>query len=65
MVAIVRDKMNYHKVFKYANVLIFKEFYPKTKNVLYYLNWYYTHISPQVLHYEVFYKATCIMPLVP
>ena len=37
MVAIPRDKINYHKVSKYANVLIFKEFYPKTKNVSYYL----------------------------
>ena len=31
MVAIPRDKFNYHKVSKYANVVIFKEFYPKTK----------------------------------
>ena len=38
MAAILRDKINYHKVSKYANVLIFKEFYPKTKNVSYYLN---------------------------
>ena len=33
MVAIPRDIINYHKVSKYANVLIFKEFYPKIKNV--------------------------------
>ena len=38
MVSILRDKINYHKVSKYANVLIFEEFYPKTKNVSYYLN---------------------------
>ena len=38
MVAVARDKINYHKMSKYANVLIFKEFYPKTKNVSYYLN---------------------------
>ena len=38
MVAIPLDKINYNKVSKYANVLIFKEFYPKTKNVSYYLN---------------------------
>ena len=38
MAAIPRDKINYHKVSEYANVLIFKEFYPKTKNVSYYLN---------------------------
>ena len=37
MVAIPLDKINYIKVFKYANDLIFKEFYPKTKNVSYYL----------------------------
>ena len=37
MVAIMLDKINYNKVSKYANVLIFKEFYPKTKNVSYYL----------------------------
>ena len=35
MVAIPLDKINYNKVSKYANVLIFKEFYPKTKNVSY------------------------------
>ena len=38
MVATPLDKINYNKVSKYANVLIFKEFYPKTKNVSYYLN---------------------------
>ena len=37
MVAIPLDKINYNKVSKYDNVLIFKEFYPKTKNVSYYL----------------------------
>ena len=37
MVAIPLDKINYNKVSKYANDLIFKEFYPKTKNVSYYL----------------------------
>ena len=37
MVAIPLDKVNYNKVSKYDNVLIFKEFYPKTKNVPYYL----------------------------
>ena len=37
MVAIPLDKINYNKVSKYVNVLIFKEFYPKTKNVSYYL----------------------------
>ena len=37
MVAIPIDKINYNKVSKYANVLIFKEFYPKTKNVSYYI----------------------------
>ena len=37
MVAITLDEINYNKVSKYANVLIFKEFYPKTKNVSYYL----------------------------
>ena len=35
MVAIPLDKINYNKVSKYANVLNFKEFYPKTKNVSY------------------------------
>ena len=40
MVAIPLDEINYNKVSKYANVLIFKEFYPKTKNVSYYLNTY-------------------------
>ena len=47
MVAIPLDKINYNKVSKYANVIIFKEFYPKTKNVSYYLNdwkkWIFTH----------------------
>ena len=38
MAAIPLDKINYDKVSKYGNVLIFKEFYPKTKNVFYYLN---------------------------
>ena len=37
MVAIPLDKINYNKVSKYANDLIFKEFYPKNKNVSYYL----------------------------
>ena len=37
MASIPRDKINYHKVSKYANILIFKELYPKTKNVSYYL----------------------------
>ena len=37
MAAILRDKINYNKVSKYDNILIFKEFYPKTKNVSYYL----------------------------
>ena len=37
MVAIPLDKTNYNKVSKYADVIIFKEFYPKTKNVSYYL----------------------------
>ena len=37
MVAIARDKINFHKVSKYTNVLIFKDIYPKTKNVSYYL----------------------------
>ena len=31
MVAIASDKTNDHKVYKYVNVFIFKEFYPKTK----------------------------------
>ena len=39
MVAIPLDKINYNKVSKYANLLIFKEFYAKTKNVSYYLKW--------------------------
>ena len=38
MAAIPLDKINYDKVSNHANVLIFKEFYPKTKNVSYYLN---------------------------
>ena len=37
MVAIPLDKINYNKVSKFVNVLIFKEFYPKTKNVSYYV----------------------------
>ena len=37
MVAIPLDKINYNKVSKYANVFIFKELYPKTKNVSYHL----------------------------
>ena len=41
MIAILLDKINYNKVSKYANALIFKEFYPKTKNVSYYLNTLY------------------------
>ena len=45
MVVILLDKINYNKVSKYANILIFKEFYPKTKNVSYYLK--YTIIAQQ------------------
>ena len=37
MVAIPFHKINYNKVSKYANVLIVKELYPKTKNVSYHL----------------------------
>ena len=37
MVAIPLDRIDYNKVFKYVNVLILEEFYPKTKNVSYYL----------------------------
>ena len=37
MVAIPLDKIDYNKLSKYANVLILKELYPKTKNVSYYL----------------------------
>ena len=37
MVAIPHDKTNYHKMSKLANVLIFKEFYPKSKNMSFYL----------------------------
>ena len=37
MVAIPLDKINYSKVSKNDNVLIVKKFYPKTKNVSYYL----------------------------
>ena len=37
MEAILRDKINYHKVSNYTNVLIFKEFYTKPNNVSYYL----------------------------
>ena len=40
MVAIPLDKIDYNKVSKYANVLILKEFYPKTKNVSYYLKFW-------------------------
>ena len=40
MVAILLDKINYNKVSKYVNVLIFKKIYPKTKNVSYYLKQY-------------------------
>ena len=39
MVAILLYEINYNKVSKYASVLIFKEFYPKTKNVSYYLKY--------------------------
>ena len=41
MVAILRDKINYHEVTKYTNVLIFKGIYPKTKNVSYNLKPYW------------------------
>ena len=37
MVALPLDKINYNKVSIYDNVLIVKEFYPKTKNLSYYL----------------------------
>ena len=37
MKAIARDKINYHKVYKYSKALILKECYPKTKNMSYYL----------------------------
>ena len=45
MVAIPLDKINYNKVSKHANVLIFKEFYPKTKNVSYYLKHDYSTVK--------------------
>ena len=35
MVAITLDKIKYHEVSKYDNVLLFKEFYPKPKNASY------------------------------
>ena len=54
MVAIPLDKINYYKVSKYARVLIFKEFYPKTKNVSYYLKVAYTS-GLKCLYYLVNY----------
>ena len=51
MAAIPLDKINYNKVSKYADVLIFKEFYLKTKNVSYYLNIMFT---------QCFYTRTSI-----
>ena len=39
MVAIPWDKINYNEVSKYADALIVKEFYPKTKNVAHFLNY--------------------------
>ena len=56
MVAIPLDKINHNKVFKYANVLIFKEFYPKTKNVSYYLN-HDTIVVPGTFHDSVLRNA--------
>ena len=38
MVAIPLDKIIYNNVSKYANIPIFQESYPKTKNVSFYLN---------------------------
>ena len=37
MVAMPHDKINYHKLSKYAIVLMFKKFYPKTKTGVVYL----------------------------
>ena len=48
MVATPLDKIDYNKVSKYASVLILKEFYPKTKNVSYYLN---TRNRENIKHY--------------
>ena len=40
MVAIPRDKTNYHNVFKYANVLFFQGILSlETKNMSYYLKY--------------------------
>ena len=44
MVAIPLDKINHNKVSKYVNVLTFKEFYPKTKFVSYYLKVFMTGV---------------------
>ena len=65
MVAILLDKINYNKVSKYANVLSFKEFYPKTKNVSYYLKstydirkTYCQSISAEIMLFDIEFYAS-------
>ena len=64
MVAIPLDKINYNKVSNYANVLIFKEFYPKTKNVSYYLKSQDLKNTLEFYLSEVEKKITIILSLV-
>ena len=57
MVAIPRDKINYHKASKYANVLIFQKIYHKTKNVSYYLNISIAILFSSVRHCPSIYEV--------
>ena len=53
MVAILLDKINNNKVSKYANVLIFKDFYPKTRNVSYYLKSIVRNFSRFLIYWKI------------
>ena len=72
MVAVARDKINFHKVSKYANVLIFKEFYPKTKNVSYYLKavlvlvFFFSNFFVILQHVVFYHNTPCLLdPFLP
>ena len=54
MVAIPLDKIKHNKVSKYANVLIFKEIYPKTKTCRIILNDIYPSILNPTYHLTIF-----------
>ena len=61
MEAIPRDKLNYDKLSKEANILIFKEFYPKTQNVSYFFKTFTLNIPRYFYKYILYEINSCIM----